>query len=214
MYDLDNVLEELYDLDNVLDELYDLDNVLEELYDLDNVLDKLYYLDNVHDKLYDLDNIPDNLYYFQKYEFKYVFNNRIVLNSVKFLALHNEKTSVVPAPASGTTVLASEALKNIGKEISKTRDEAKKRRLETLDRDAVDNQNNDKRKQSRLELEDVETVTGDSGPSETVTGDSGPSASSVVEGIASPPPLTPSKGIYLHFHLLYVLDNVLDNLYE
>ena len=179
--------------------------------------------------MYNQDNVPDNLYYFQKHEFKYCFGSNTILHSVKFLAAYNKKASVVPGAASGQTILASEALSNIGEAINKAADQTKKRRLETLDREAIDNQNNDKTKQRRLEseaecleeltnrpvrrldtgLEDTETLTGDSGPSETVTVDLGQSASSEVEDLAPPPLLTPSKGIYLY--LLLFISNTKSN---
>ena len=166
-------------------------------------------------------------FYFQKHEFKYFLGNKAILHSVKFLSDHHEKMNVVPTAASRHTVLASEALEDIGSEISKAVDKTKKRRLETADKEGVDRQNNDKTKQRRLEsegeileeetnrlvrgletgLEDIATLTGDSRPSETVT-------ASDVEDIAPPPHLTPHKGNYLYSDLLYDLDNVPDKLYD
>ena len=57
--------------------------------------------------------------YFQKHEFKYCFGSNTILHSVKFLAAYNKKASVVPGAASGQTILASEALSDIGEAINK-----------------------------------------------------------------------------------------------
>ena len=172
----------------------DLDNVLDELYDLDNVHNKLFDLDNVLDELYDLDNVPVmkliyHCFYFQKYEFKYCFGSKTILRSVKLLTDHHEKVCAVPAGPSGPTVLASEALSNIGAEIVKATDKSKKRRLETLDREGVDRQNNDKRIRQEIEDEESQTLTGQSGVD--VIGP--PSSASEVED-GDPTPLTPHKG--------------------
>ena len=131
---------------------------------------------------------------------------------MKILAAHHEKAIGAPAAPPGQTVMANEAFSNIGAEISKAADKSKKRRLETLDREGVDRQNNDRTKRVRPEIEDeeIETMTGHSG----VDVSSPPSSAEILEeetnrlvtrldtGLKdtediAPPRLTPHKGNYL-----------------
>ena len=151
-------------------------------------------------------------FYFQKHNFKYCFGNDTITHSVKFLVAHREKSSAVPSTASGPTVLASEALSSIGAEIEKAADMKKKRRLDILDREGVDRQNNDMTKRVRPDIEDkeIETMTGQSG----VDVSAPPLSASEVDDITPSQPLTPYKGNYLYSNLLYDLDNVPDELYD
>ena len=102
-------------------------------------------------------------------------------HSLQFMAAHHQKTSGLPAEASDKTMRASEAFSLIGTEISKATDESKKRRLETLDREAVE-------KQTRQRRLDEEDKTGED--IETMTGLAESSADDALE----PSTLTPSKG--------------------
>ena len=151
-------------------------------------------------------------FYFQKHNFKYCFGNDTITHSVKFLVAHREKSSAVPSTASGPTVWASEALSSIGAEIEKAADMKKKRRLDILDREGVDRQNNDMTKRVRPDIEDkeIETMTGQSG----VDVSAPPLSASEVDDITPSQPLTPYKGNYLYSNLLYDLDNVPDELYD
>ena len=127
--------------------------------------------------------------FFQHHDFKYTFGNKVVKHSVQFLVRHQEKTGEGPAPVQ--TVPATEALSEIGDKISNVAEKSKKRRLETLDREAIDNQT----RQRRQDKEDKTKQTRQE-EDQTMTGQAGPLADDDVEDVVCPSSLTPSKGIY------------------
>ena len=127
--------------------------------------------------------------FFQNHDFKYSFGSKVVKQSLQFFARNDERTSGLPT--SDKTVPAAEALSQIGSEITKAADASKKRRLETLDQEAVDNQTRQRRHDEEETIEETRQEE-----DRTMTGLAGSLAEDVVEDIISPTTLTPSKGIF------------------
>ena len=129
--------------------------------------------------------------FFQNHDFKYSFGSKAVKQSLQFFARHDEKITGVPT--SDKTVPAAEAVSQIGSEITKAADASKKRRLETLDQEAVDNQTRQRRHDEEETIEETRQEE-----DRTMTGLAGSLAEDVVEDIISPTTLTPSKGIFTY----------------